>query len=72
MTIKACRNCGKRTQRSYCPDCEFMTQEQAWTRLQVSRSTYFRMVLAGTIKPRRIGLRKLLVLRAEVDAILRA
>jgi excisionase family DNA binding protein len=47
-----------------------MSQPEAWKRLHISRSTYLKWVKAGKINPRRIGLRKLLVLRAEVDAIL--
>ena len=72
MTPKPCRNCGAPTLRvpPYCPDCEFMSQPEAWKRLHISRSTYLKWVKAGKINPRRIGLRKLLVLRAEVDAIL--
>ena len=65
-----CRNCTKPANADYCPDCEFMTQPEAWKRLRVSRSTYLRMVEAGKLHPRRIGIRKLLVLRAEVDALL--
>ena len=47
-----------------------MTQNQAAARLQVSRSTYYRMVQAGTIHPRRISRAKTLVARGEVDALL--
>ena len=73
-----CCSCNKLAENSaqflraggYCPDCEFMTQPEAWKRLRVSRSTYLRMVEAGKLHPRRIGIRKLLVLRAEVDALL--
>jgi excisionase family DNA binding protein len=74
MTPKSCRICGATTKRAspFCPDCEFMTQPEAIHRLRVSRSTFLRMVAAGKIHPRRIGIGrgKLLVRRAEVEAIL--
>ena len=72
MTIKKCLNCGKSTERiqPYCSECEYMTQKDAYKRLKCSRSTYLRIVASGKLHPRRIGVSKLLVLRAEVDAIL--
>jgi hypothetical protein len=74
MTIKSCRNCGQTHQRPqpYCEDCEFMTQPEAIKRLKLSRSGYLNIVKAGKLHPRRIGVGrgKLLVLRAEVDAML--
>jgi excisionase family DNA binding protein len=68
----ACKGCGVGTLRSsgYCGVCEYMTQDEAAQRLHVSRPTYYRMVSAGKIKPRKLGPRKTVVSRAEVDALL--
>lgn len=67
-----CRGCGVGTLRSgrYCELCEYMTQAEAAARLHVSRPTYYRMVRANKLHPRRISPGKVLVLRAEVDALL--
>jgi excisionase family DNA binding protein len=67
-----CKGCGVGTLRSggYCQECEYMTQDEAAKRLHVSRATYFRMISAGQIHPRKIGPRKRLVNRIEIDNIL--
>ena len=67
-----CKGCGVGTLRSggYCEVCEYMTQAEAAARLHVSKATYYRMVRAKKLHPRRISPGKVLVLRAEVDAIL--
>lgn len=72
MITRPCRNCGAPTLTfgAYCRDCEFMTPADAAKRLQVSRATYHRMVRAGKLHQRCVGLRKMLVNRAEIDAIL--
>ena len=70
--MKACRNCGDSTKRMqpYCAACEFMTRQEAAVALHVSLPTFDRMVIAGKLHPRRINVRKMLIKRAEVDAIL--
>ena len=70
--IRQCRNCGEVNQRQqpYCAACEYMSPREAAVRLQVSRPTYYRWVKEGRIHPKRIGVKKRLVLRAEVDALL--
>lgn len=67
-----CKGCGVGTLRSggYCQECEYMTQDEAAQRLHVSRATYFRMVAGGHIHQRKIGPRKTLVSRTEIDNIL--
>jgi excisionase family DNA binding protein len=47
-----------------------MTQQEAADRLRVSKPTYYRLLRAGKLHPRRISPGKVLVLRAEVDALL--
>ena len=72
MTIHPCKHCGATIQResAYCPNCEHMTQQEAADRLRVSKPTYYRLLRAGKLHPRRISPGKVLVLRAEVDALL--
>jgi hypothetical protein len=78
MTPKACRNCGAPHNRTqpYCPDCEFMTPAEAYQRLHCSKVTWHRVYVNsprnpnGPIHQRKVGVRKRLVLRAEVDALL--
>jgi uncharacterized OB-fold protein len=69
---RACNACGALTRRpgAYCEACEYMTPTEAQAKLHVSSATYFRMVAAGTIRPRRIGARKTLVSRVEIDNLL--
>lgn len=68
----ACRGCGEFTRRDcgYCDTCEYVTQPEAVRRLRVGRTTYYRLVNAGHLHPRHIGGGKVLVARAEVDALL--
>lgn len=68
-----CLECGTPLARTsaYCPACEWMTQPEAAQKLRVSRPTYYRLVRAGQLHPRRVGKGKVLVERAEVERILR-
>ena len=72
MTPRACRGCGSIVTKPspYCDGCEFMTPEQVQAKLHWSKSTYFRRVAEGIIRPRRAGGRKLLVSRVEIDNLL--
>jgi excisionase family DNA binding protein len=72
MTIRPCRVCGTPHQRPqpYCNDCEFMTIPEACKRLHIARPTYYRWVKRGKLRPRNVGEKRVLILRAEVDALL--
>lgn len=72
MTIHQCKGCGELTRREagYCDRCEYMTQAEAAARLHVSKPTYYRMVRAGKIRPRRVSTGKILVWRPEVELLL--
>lgn len=51
----------------------YLTIPEVLTLLSISRATYYRLVRAGKIHPRRIGLGasgRIKVARSEVDAIL--
>jgi excisionase family DNA binding protein len=66
-----CSACGVQTLLPrYCRECEYITQKQAAKELRVSRATFFRMVAAGRIHPRKIGVQKTLVARQEIDNLL--
>lgn len=66
-----CRRCGASGALGvYCDVCEYMTPKQAARRLHVSESTYFRIVASGALHHRRVGLKKVLVSRVEVDNLL--
>lgn len=68
---RKCTACGVSTLRArYCESCEYMSQDDAAKRLKVSRRTYYRLVGAGKINPWKIGLRKTLVARQEIDNLL--
>jgi excisionase family DNA binding protein len=54
---------------------EYLTIAEALDLLRISRATYYRLVRAGTIQPRKIGPGangKVLILRAEVEALLQS
>lgn len=70
---RICPECGTSHTREnmYCDGCEFLTQPEAAARMRISKPTYYRMVRAGVIHPRRVGVGKIVVERAEVERILR-
>lgn len=65
-----CRHCPRDAQRNsaYCPQCAFLTVPEAYKALRVSRATYYRMVAAGQLTPRRVSVGRVLVPREQVDA----
>jgi excisionase family DNA binding protein len=65
-----CKYCGTECPGTYCESCEYMTTPDARAKLHISLSTYFRWLKEGKINPRRIGPRKRLVSRAEIDSLL--
>jgi predicted DNA-binding transcriptional regulator AlpA len=72
-----CTHCGQPAvpsvhQRTggYCGSCAYLTIPETYAALRISRATYYRMVRAGTIHPRHISPGRVLVPRADVDAIL--
>jgi excisionase family DNA binding protein len=71
MTL--CRNCRTLVARKdgYCAPCELMSIPEALTALRLSRPTYYRLVRAGRIHPRKITAGRTLVPRTDVDAILK-
>lgn len=54
----------------YCKACAYLTIPETYAALRLSRSTYYRLVKAGKINPRQISPGRVLVPRADVDAIL--
>ena len=72
-----CHHCGNQAVPSvhkrtggYCGSCAYLTIPEAFTALRLSRATYYRLVRAGKIHPRRISPGRVFVPRADVDAIL--
>ena len=63
-------NIRSRGHSGYCPACELIAPQQAWTLLRVSKSTYHRLVRAGRIQQRHITAGRVLVERAQIDAML--
>jgi len=70
--MKPCHNCGTghATNGPYCPDCEFMSPAEAQKRLHISPATWYRWLNDGKITSRKVGPRKRLIPRAEVEAML--
>lgn len=70
----SCKSCGTVTKRpgGYCENCEFMTPAEVRVRLRVSMSTYFRLVSDGKLRRVKLGPRKFLISRAEIDNLLTA
>ena len=65
-----CRNCHAECLGGYCSKCEFMTIREAYTRLHVSRSTFFRLLRAKRFRLVKPSNRRTLICRAEVEALL--
>lgn len=72
-----CHHCGTQAifvphnfNGGYCRACAYLTIPETYAALRLSRSTYYRLVKAGKINPRQISPGRVLVPRADVDAIL--
>jgi excisionase family DNA binding protein len=65
-----CCRCGVRI-APYCADCSVMTVAEAMTRLRCSRDTIQRWIKAGKLTPLRKVHRRVLIRRAEIEALLR-
>ena len=65
-----CECCGTET-RVYCADCAVVTVREVVERLHVARRTVERWMREGKLHPIRKVHRRVLIRRAEVEALLR-
>lgn len=67
-----CSGCGELTRRlgGYCDSCECMTVRQVAERLHITPLTVWRMTQDGRLWPMKGSGGKLLIARAQVDALL--
>jgi len=72
MNVQECRACGAIVERSlpYCERCEYMTVAEVRDRLHICRGTYYNLVAARRLNPRKIGVNRVLVWRPEVEMLL--
>ena len=72
MAPRECRACGELTRRScgYCEGCEYMTLHGVAKRLQIAYFTAWKMSRDGRLRAFAASGGKVLIARAEVDAML--
>ena len=68
--MSPCRNCTTPTNGEYCPACEFITPAEARERLHISQATWYLWIKKGRLTPRKVGPRKHLIPRVDVEALL--